>query len=61
MAKKKEYTIRFHRDAWTDITVKAKNEEEAYMLADEKYNEGDYEDSDEDFENTYREIVDTSD
>ena len=60
MAKKKEYTFRFHRDTWTDITVKAKNKEEASMLADDKYNEGDYEDSDEDFENTYVELIDTS-
>lgn len=59
MAKKK-YLVRFHRDAWTDIEVVAKNEEEAYELADEKYNEGDYEDSDEDFENTEVEIVSVS-
>lgn len=54
---KKTYTVRFHRDAWTDITVKAGSEEEAFELAEAKYNEGDYEDSDEDFENTHYEIL----
>ena len=50
--KLKEYTFRFHRHAWTDITVEASDEEEAEMLANDKYNEGDDDDSDEDFENT---------
>lgn len=52
---KKKFTVRFHRDAWTDITVEAKNEEEAYELAEEKYNNGKYEDF-ENFENTHYEI-----
>ena len=46
MAEKKKYTFRFHTHGWTDITVEAENEEEAQMLADDKYNEGDYDDSD---------------
>lgn len=57
MAKKKEFTFRFHADSWTDITVKAYNEDEAYELADEKYNNGDYSDEDTDFENTYVENI----
>ena len=57
MAKKKSFTFRFHRDAWTDITVEAKNAEEAEELAMEKYNNGEYEDADEDFENTNFELI----
>lgn len=53
----KSFTFRFHRDAWVDITVKAKNKEEAEEIAQEMYNNGEYEDSDEDFENTYCEQV----
>ena len=53
----KTYTFRFHRDAWTDITVKAKDEESAFEKAEEKYNSGDYEDSYENFENTRVELV----
>lgn len=56
---KHSYTFRFHRHAWTDITVEAKDEETAQELADEKYNNGEYEDSDEAFENTYVELVKT--
>lgn len=52
-----KYTFRFHRDAWTDISVEAENADEARELADEKYNEGDYEDIDENFENTYVDLV----
>jgi len=54
---KRTYTFRFHRHAWTDITVEANDEETAQRLADEKYNEGDYDDSDEDFENTHMELL----
>lgn len=57
MAKKRKYTLRFHTHGWTDITVEAKNEEEAYALGDEKYNEGDYDDDASDFENTEVEIL----
>lgn len=47
----KPYTFRFHTHGWTDITVIAENEEEAYNMADDKYNEGDYKDGDTGFEN----------
>ena len=52
-----KFTFRFHRDAWTDITVTARNAEEAEQKAQDKYNTGDYSDEDEDFENTYCEQV----
>jgi len=52
-----KYTYRFHRDAWTDITVEANNEEEAQEKAMEKYNAGEYEDIDENFENTHYELL----
>lgn len=54
----KTYKIRFHAHAWTDIAVQADNEEDAMEHANEKYNAGDYDDSDTDFENTYSEILD---
>ena len=46
------FVFRFHRDAWTDIKVMAPDEDTALERAEEKYNAGDYEDTDEDFENT---------
>lgn len=46
------FVFRFHRDAWTDIKVMAPDEDTALERAEEKYNAGDYEDSDENFENT---------
>lgn len=52
-----KYIVRFHRDAWTDIVVEAPDEDEAYEQASEKYNAGEYEDSDEDFENTNVEFI----
>lgn len=55
---KRSFTFRFHRRAWTDITVVAGDEETARELAEDRYNAGDYEDSDEDFENTYVELLD---
>ena len=58
MAKKKSFTFRFHRDAWTDITVEATSVEKAQELAMEKYNNGEYEDEDEGFENTNFELID---
>lgn len=54
---KKKFTFRFHTHGWTDITVEAENEEEAAELASDKYNEGDYDDSDSDFENTDMEDI----
>ena len=50
-AEKKRYVFRFYRRAWTDIVVEAADEDEACELANEKYNDGDYDGSDEDFEN----------
>lgn len=58
---KKTYTIRFWAESWTDIKVEAKSEEEAYELADEMYNNGEYSDEDTGFENTYCECVDGED
>ena len=52
-----KYTFRFHTHGWIDITVDAKDEEEAYQLADDKYCEGDYEDQPENFENTHVELI----
>lgn len=52
-----KYTFRFHTHGWTDISVEAKSEEEAEEIAMEKYNEGDYDDSDTGFENTDMENV----
>ena len=52
-----KYTVRFHTHGWTDITVEADSEEEAAELASDKYNCGEYDDSDTDFENTNMENV----
>lgn len=52
-----KYTYRFHSDAWVDISVEAEDEESAQILADERYNNGEYDDSDTDFENTYSELI----
>ena len=57
MAKKKKFVIRHHWRQWVDIVVEARNEDEAYELADEKYNEGDYEEEPDNFENTEVENV----
>ena len=43
MAEKKKFVIRHYWRGWVDITVEARNQEEAFYLADERYNEGDYE------------------
>ena len=55
--KKKKYVIRFNWRQWVDITVEAHDEGEAYELATDRYNEGDYEEDSENFENTDAEIV----
>lgn len=52
MAKKKKFVIRHYWKAWVDITVEARNEEEAFELAGDKYNDGDYEEEPSNFENT---------
>ena len=57
MAKKKKYVIRHFWRQWVDIVVEAHDEEEAYELAGEKYNEGDYEEDPGNFENTEVENV----
>ena len=51
---KKKFVIRHYWRAWVDITVEARNEEEAYEKADDRYNMGDYEDDPSlgNFENT---------
>lgn len=54
-----KYTYRFHSDAWVDITVEAEDEESARMLADERYNNGEYDDCDTDFENTHCDLINT--
>lgn len=54
-----KYTYRFHSDAWVDITVEADNEYDASMIAYERYNNGDYDDCDTDFENTHSELIKT--
>lgn len=54
-----KYTYRFHSDAWVDIAVEAEDEESAQILADERYNNGEYDDADTDFENTYSELIKT--
>ena len=49
----KKYTFRYHSDNWVDVTVTAEDQETARMLADNRYNNGEYDDSDTDFENTH--------
>ena len=44
-----------------DITVEAETETEAEEIAGEMYNNGEYDDSDEDFENTYIELIEEED
>lgn len=52
-----KYAFRFYRQAWVDVIVEANDEEEAEELANEKYNNGEYDDSDEDWENTHTKNV----
>ena len=52
-----KYTFRFHTHGWTDITVEADNLDDASYLANEKYNKGDYDYSDTDFENERMELL----
>ena len=51
-ARKDVFVIRFYRRAWTDIAVQADDAEQAFEKAEERYNNGDYDDDDESFENT---------
>lgn len=46
-----KYTFRFHTHGWTDITVEADNKDEAFMKAEDRYNDGDYDDDATGFEN----------
>lgn len=48
----KKYVIRHYWEAWADIVVEAESLEEAYDLAHEKYNNGEYKEDPNDFENT---------
>lgn len=54
--------IRFYQRAWVDIAVEVDadaTEDEIYEIASEKYNNGEYDDSDTDFENTdYEDVTD---
>lgn len=50
--KKRPYVIRFYWRQWVDITVEAESQEEAYILATNRYDDGDYEESPENYENT---------
>ena len=55
--KKQKFTFRFHTHGWVDISVEAENAEEAADIASDKYNNGEYDASNEDFENTDMENV----
>lgn len=48
---KGKYVIRHYWTQWVDIVVEAGDIEEAYILAGEKYNDGDYEENPENMEN----------
>lgn len=54
--------IRFYQKSWVDIVVDVPDtadDEEVYEAANERYNNGDYDDSDTDFENTdYTDVTD---
>ena len=54
--------IRFYQRSWVDIIVEVDadaDDEEVYELASERYNNGEYDDSDTDFENTnYEDVTD---
>ena len=56
---KKKYVIRFNWRQWVDITVEANDEGEAYELATDRYNEGDYEEDSDNLENMDAENVTT--
>lgn len=54
--------IRFYQRSWVDIVVDVPDtadDEEVYEAANERYNNGEYDDSDTDFENTdYTDVTD---
>lgn len=52
-----KFTYRFHYRSWVDITVEADSEEEASIIALDRYNNGDYEDDSSEFENTHTELL----
>lgn len=54
-----KYTFRFHRDAWVDIEVEADSKDEAYEIAADKYNDGEYDDDEGlgNFENTFVDLI----
>ena len=47
-----KYTFRFHAHTWQDISVEANNAEDAFEIASDVYNNGEYEHEAENFENT---------
>ena len=49
---KKKFVIRHYWKQWVDIVVEAEDEDEAFILADEIYDSGDYEDDPSNIENT---------
>lgn len=48
----KKFVIRHYWRQWVDIVVEAHDEDEAFDIADTKYNNGDYEELPDNFENT---------
>lgn len=51
----KKRVYRFHAHVWTDVVVEVDDnmsDDECLELAADKYNEGDYESQDDNFENT---------
>ena len=54
---KKKFVIRHYWKQWVDIEVFAESEQDAFRLADEKYNNGDYKDNPLNYENTIVENV----
>lgn len=60
--KKTKRVIRFYQRSWVDIVVEVDaeaSEEEVFEKASERYNNGEYDDSDTDFENTdYTDVTD---
>ena len=56
---KKKFVVRHYWTGWVDIPVVAEDQDEAYELADEIYNSGEYEENEDNsgFENTEVEII----
>lgn len=58
----KKKVIRFYQRSWVDIVVEVPDDatnEEVFEKANERYNNGEYDDADTDFENTdYTDVTD---